>query len=935
MPEVAAEWFIEQHEPSGGELDASEEVWVFPGARAGREFLRRIHDRAERAGRPLIPPMVITPGRLDEVVLVDLQSLAPADELEVRSAWAIELMRANESLQTAVFGSNRRPAPDEAWSRAAVFAKAVAELRGEGLDPQAHSATVPESESARWAGIAEIDRHVASRLASCGLSDPDHRRWIAAEQGSIRPWRIVAAGVLEWSGWQRLLLERANATVLVSAPEALREDFDAFGAVIPDRWIGRPSPVPESSVRPVASPDEASLAMLEAIERWSPGRSMASITVGLADASLATAAARAARAAGLALHVAEGEPLSASAPGRMIAAFAALLREPTAANAAVFLKHPHVAAWAARSAELPDDLRDRWSSAMARVREARMPRSFADLVEVSGKPIEGGRFGSAKGEDLAREREALRQVLAAVESWCAEWTSRRERSVAWAGRLAAWVAEASEAAGEALAIDEASGELRRHLLEDCRGLGEALRAFSSLPEHLDPEIEVDVWITRVLDRLGESREAPLPESGAIEALGWLELAADPAPCMVLVGLHDEARPGSTAIDPLLPERVRERLGLGSARRREARDAAILSMLAGRCERLEVIVPLRSADGDALLPSRLLLHGAGESPADRVIRFTSPQAVARRAMAPASSSGFVIPVPDPTLALPARLSVTALRVYLGDPRRFELGHVERLKEVAEAAGELDPLRYGTLAHAVLERFGGDPELRHELDPKRLQDRLESILDDLAVDSFGNRPRASILVQIRNLRRRLRRFAEAEAMTRAAGWETRHVELSLDAALELGHEEISQPFTGRIDRVDRHRETGRLRVLDYKTGDEPADPERSHHVGRGTGRWIDLQLPLYRHLLASQLGVPETSIEVGYVRLARSATAPIFKTIERWGEEVYAAAIDKAREVVRAIRARRFPMADPPAHPDAFSNLLHEPVLAAEIGGGGDS
>ncbi|MGA1400680.1 MAG: PD-(D/E)XK nuclease family protein, partial [Phycisphaerales bacterium] len=81
-----------------------------------------------------------------------------------------------------------------------------------------------------------------------------------------------------------------------------------------------------------------------------------------------------------------------------------------------------------------------------------------------------------------------------------------------------------------------------------------------------------------------------------------------------------------------------------------------------------------------------------------------------------------------------------------------------------------------------------------------------------------------------------------MTRAAGWETRHVELSLDAALELGHEEISQPFTGRIDRVDRHRETGRLRVLDYKTGDEPADPERSHLVGRGTGRWFDMQFPL---------------------------------------------------------------------------------------------
>lgn len=931
VPESAADWFIEQHAEDVGEIDASNEVWVFPGARVGREFLRRLHDRTESSGRPLIPPMVITPGRLGEVVSDRSGALPSATDLEVRSAWATELTAATESLRASLLGSSRTPKPDEAWAMASRFAKAIAELRGEGLEPAQILEAVSEAEAPRWAAIVELDRKVAARLESCGLSDPDMARRAAAEQGPIRPLRVVTAGVLEWSGWQRTILRRVDATVLVAAPESCRDDFDSCGAVVADRWIGRASPIPESRVMPVASFEDAAAAMLEAIDRWSPGRSAASITVGLADPSLADGAARAARSAGLSLHVAEGEPIAASAPGRSIDALASLLREPTASQGAAFLRHPHVAAWAARSARLLRDLRDALPSAIATLLEERLPRSFADLVAASAMPTDRARFGSVKAEDREREREALHQALVHVETLVAEWTRRRDRGASWAERLATWLADVGEAITADIAQDDASGELRRRLIDDHRGVGEILREFASVPSALEVEIEGEVWLARVFERLDEAREAPPSEPRPIEALGWLELAADPAPCLVVVGMHDEATPGAASIDPLLPERLRDRLGLGSARRREARDAAILSTLAGRCEEIEVIVPLKDAEGKALLPSRLLLHGEGVTPADRVLRFTTPVPVTSRTTA-AASSGFRVPSPDPERSLPAKLSVTALRLYLADPRRFDLRYVERLEEVGEASGELDPLRFGTLAHAVLERFGADPATRGEFDALRLRDRLDAILDEVASEALGRSPRASILVQLRNLRRRLHRFAEAEAASREEGWETRQVELWLDASLDLGPTEAPQPFSGRIDRVDRHRATGKFRVLDYKTSDEPADPERSHCVGKGDRRrWIDLQLPIYRHLLAEQLGVPETSIEVGYVRLARSSSAPVFRTIEHWSDEFFAEAIEKAREVVRAIRERRFPQAEPPAHPDAFSNLLHEPVIAIEADG----
>lgn len=929
LPESAADWFIEQHAEDTDEIDASGEVWVFPGARAGREFLRRLHDRTELSGRPLMPPLVITPGRLDEIMLEGADSMAPrATRLEVRSAWAAELAETTDPVRAVLLGSTRALDARESWALAARFAKAIAELRGEGIDPEGFSAQVSDAESSRWDTLAELDRNVARRLELCGLRDPDAARHAEAEHGSIRPLRLVSAGVLEWSGWQRRILERADATVLVAAPESSREDFDALGAVVAERWIGRASPVDESDVIPVASAEDAVAAMLEAIERWSTDRSTASITVGLCDPAIAAPAARAARAAGLALHVAEGAPIAATAPGRLIDALATLLTEPTAASGVAFLRHPHAAAWAARSAGIAPELRDSLPSAIALLLEERMPRSFGDLVESSATPIDRDRFGAVKPEDREREREALRQALGAIETLVTDWKCRRHRGKAWAERLVDWLGEVGEAIAESIGVDEASAALRRGLVEDLRSVGELLREFSSVPDAIDPEIEGEIFLMRLLEALDEGREAPLAEPNAIEALGWLELAADPAPCLAILGLHDGAMPGAAAVDPLLPERLRERLGLGSARRREARDAAILAVLAGRCEAIKVVVPLKDAEGNALLPSRLLLHGDGEASADRVLRFTTPIAVARREPA-ALATGFRVPSPDPARSLPVKLSVTALRNYLADPRRFELRHVERLEEVREACGELDPLRFGTLTHTVLERFGGDPAMQGEFDVARIRDRLDAILDDVTAESFGSRLRASILVQIRNLRRRLHRFATAEAASRAAGWETRHVELALDASLEVGPGESPQRFSGRVDRVDRHRDTGRLRVLDYKTGDEPADPERNHFVGRrGSRRWIDLQLPMYRHLLAAQLEVPETAIEVGYVRLARSGGAAIFKTITGWDDAVFAEAVEKAREVVRSIRARRFPQADTPAWPDAFSNLLHEPVLAGE-------
>ena len=70
-------------------------------------------------------------------------------------------------------------------------------------------------------------------------------------------------------------------------------------------------------------------------------------------------------------------------------------------------------------------------------------------------------------------------------------------------------------------------------------------------------------------------------------------------------------------------------------------------------------------------------------------------------------------------------------------------------------------------------------------------------------------------------------------------------------------------GRIDRIDVQESSGKRMIFDYKTSDTAKSPEKAHR--KKSGEWIDLQLPLYRHLVAD-LGI-EGPVELAYIILPK--------------------------------------------------------------------
>jgi hypothetical protein len=194
------------------------------------------------------------------------------------------------------------------------------------------------------------------------------------------------------------------------------------------------------------------------------------------------------------------------------------------------------------------------------------------------------------------------------------------------------------------------------------------------------------------------------------------------------------------------------------------------------------------------------------------------------------------------------------------------------------------------------------------------RLDETLDALVLTRFGRGALPAVRVQTEQLRARLHAFARWQAERVADGWRVIGVECSTPEGgvpFDVDGEPIQ--ITGRIDRIDFHAPTGRWALLDYKTGDKGMGPEDTHRAGKGSDRhWVDLQLPMYRHLLPHVVdrdgsrpfdSAPPGEVQLGYVVLSRQLDE-ICDDCPEWTAQELEEADEAAREVVRFLRRNEF-------------------------------
>jgi ATP-dependent helicase/DNAse subunit B len=220
-----------------------------------------------------------------------------------------------------------------------------------------------------------------------------------------------------------------------------------------------------------------------------------------------------------------------------------------------------------------------------------------------------------------------------------------------------------------------------------------------------------------------------------------------------------------------------------------------------------------------------------------------------------------------------------------------------------------------------------------------DFLADRLDKIARETYGvDQRRPALRLQLEQARRRLKAFASRQAELFREGWRIAYAENDEEdrLAADFPVDDSSIELVGRIDRIDFNESTKTVRILDYKTADSAVEPNKAH---RKSDAWVDLQLPLYRHLWRQAVKkIPaKCGIELGYFNLPKKEEKTEFALAE-WDDATLAEADEKAREVIRLIRKNEFwpPQYPAPDYSDdlaaiCLDNVRSRPRLVDDQGG----
>lgn len=751
------------------------------------------------------------------------------------------------------------------------------------------------ADQTRWDALAHIEQRYRSLLDSADLYDAGLYAIESIADAAFdktascmyRTEHFVLAAVLDLSPLHCKLIERTSTgtpvSVLVPAPEEEADSFDQFGKPIPQHWTTRDLPNldrlhTEYALNPI---DQATL-VADLIASEVHNVPADSIAIICPDDTTKQAVSRAATYIhGFEPRFAEGVSVGRSRlPSALELAsnflhenafedYLDLVRTPlvtdyldTKITKSTWLEDIHTYAVEHAPRHTPSDA---WPSRSMR-RSATL-QAVWDAVQTLLQPLSGATA-------LPREwAESIRAFL---------------------GQCLVQPAPSEPFSDEDLETDRVAAKAIHTALDELHSCA------------LHHEIERTTAVSFVLER---ARLAILPEpvrSESIDVIGYLEMLFSPAQTMFVLGMNDGTIPSRQQADPVLTPALRTLLNMQTEESRHSRDAVLMSCTLCSSQRVHAIAGSVSDDGDPLLPSRLLLQRAAQDIPAEFLRFTnvesSPTHSAERTRT--TEAAILSPLLDPERGegrgqpIRPRFAVTWFRDYLQSPYEFYLKRVLKLKDPATERYELGSLSYGNLLHDVMERFfllGGGSETDLKSIESITHTAYEQSLQSWSPD--GTNP--AVLVQLQMTRHRLDTFVRLQHAWAEQGWRIAYAEWAPSTPnneIEFNTTQHRCMITGRIDRIDFHEDGKRVALFDYKTGNPSKAPDDAHRQG---GNWIDLQLPLYRHLAQSL--TEGMDVQLGYItfpRLDAHAVPPTPK-LARWTREQLVDADETAQRVIDSV------------------------------------
>ncbi|MEZ6134295.1 MAG: UvrD-helicase domain-containing protein [Pirellulaceae bacterium] len=821
---------------------------VLPGGVARRRLSELLALAAQREHKILYPPQIVTVGSLPENLYV--AKFPFASDLVQNLAWVHALHHTTAAdLQQLV----PVPPPKSAAAQWLELAKILSGVHRELASDQLNFQKVAQAlgpahpETPRWTALANIQRLYLEELDRLELWDIQTARLCALDfKEPTTQKQIIVVACVDLNRTQCGFLEavREHMQIWVAAPASKRDMFDRFGCLVSEVWKDQQLDLPPESLLVGNAPSDQAELTAACLAELGPVH-VREVTLGVPDSTLVPELQHHLTLAGVKTRFGAGIHLTRTEPAMLLARIGRFVDGRSYADFASLIRHP---AFENLLQTHKVDVPENWLSLIDDYCQAVLPKTIGTFINHEA--------------DGAKTFELITKTLT---QWLGKLTARPQPVSHWVQPLLNVLSFAYEKL-----LCDLDSDSDGPLYLAATQVSAAIVALRDIPVELEPKMTVAELIDWLLRNMS-AKLVPAPSNvSAVEMLGWLELALDNTPNLVVTGIHDGVVPESVNADAFLPNQLRRSLGIMDNARRYARDMYSLHVMLHSRQHIRFVVGKTDASGDPLVPSRLLMACDLRDLPSRVLHLvqedhtdTLPE-VERRWKKSAKPSSLIVPRPavvDP----PRHVTVTAFRDYLKCPYRFYLRHILKLRDEDDSDLELDAPKFGVLLHDTLQQLGTSP-VGMSTDAEEVRDFLITHLQLIAEKMFGPAPPAAVLIQIEQAELRLEAFARHQAARAADGWQIRFVEQGVDYKdrVLVGNEEQLH-LIGRIDRIDFQPATGQWAIWDYKTSDTAKAPV-AVHWSRTKG-WQDLQLPMYLPI-AKKLGVTGQPT-LGYIALPKQA------------------------------------------------------------------
>jgi ATP-dependent helicase/nuclease subunit B len=385
-------------------------------------------------------------------------------------------------------------------------------------------------------------------------------------------------------------------------------------------------------------------------------------------------------------------------------------------------------------------------------------------------------------------------------------------------------------------------------------------------------------------------EVPFPGTPlkGLQVIGFLETRNLSFDTVFLLNATDDVIPGARGHDVLLPQRLRETLGLETYSDRERLAEYYFNTLLAGAHEVHCFFTESGKHEKSRFIEKLLWeyqknhHDLDLGNVVQVVRYDVQLAI--------SEPDSVEKTPNVIEYLRKfQYTATALDTYLTCPLKFYYAHVLHLSEKEDVTEDVDEREVGSVVHAALKTFF-DGVVGRALTPADLDPvRLRSVVDRLFTEEYGSELIGPAFLVKQQVMYQLGAFLREYQlpMTEAGPITIVGLEQGLSATCD------GYRFTGRIDRIEQRGD--KHVILDYKTGRDDRrvrinlsklDIENPHSWRDAIGSF---QLVMYMLLYSRAKQIPLESITPSYLFVGRNEVSREIETDVGGGkttaEEVY--------------------------------------------------